>query len=88
MVMPDFTCNPEEIYDFAHWAFSSDGLPNLQVLACGDFSYDERYSKFNVLLCKSDNGYQTLTPSNGSSWDLVQDNMDMLAACPLEDILE
>jgi hypothetical protein len=45
-------------------------------------------SKFNILLCKSDSGYQTLTSSDIMSWNLVQDNMDMLAACPLDDILE
>ena len=28
---------------FASWAFSPEGLPNLQVLAYGDFSYEGRY---------------------------------------------
>ncbi|KAJ5146605.1 uncharacterized protein N7515_001169 [Penicillium bovifimosum] len=84
----DLPYKPEEIHDLAQWAFSADGLPNLQVLAWGDFSYGGRYSKFNLLLCKSDNGYQTLTPSDIMSWNLVQDNLDMLAACPLDDILE
>jgi hypothetical protein len=68
-------------------AFSADGLPNLQLLAWGDFSYEGRYSKFNILLCKSDSGYQPLTSSDIMFWSLVQDNMDMLAACPLVDIL-
>ncbi|PYI05844.1 hypothetical protein BO78DRAFT_461606 [Aspergillus sclerotiicarbonarius CBS 121057] len=84
----DLPYKPEEIYDFAQWAFSADGLPNLQVLAWGDFSYGGRYSKFNLLLCKSDDGYQPLTASNTVPWNIVQDNLDMLAACPLDDILE
>lgn len=79
---------PEEVFEFAQWAFSADGLPTLQVLALGDFSYEGRYSKFNILLCKSDNGYQTLTPSEILPWNIVQANMDMLGACPLDDIME
>lgn len=78
----------EEIYDFAQWAFSADGLPSLQVLAYGNFSYEGRYSKFNLLLCRSDGGYKTLTQSDILPWNLVQDNEDMLASCPLDDILE
>ena len=84
----DLPYQPEEISDFAQWAFSADGLPNLQVLAWGDFSYGGRYSKFNLLLCRSDDGYQPLTPFNTVSWGVFQDNLDMMAACPLDDILE
>ncbi|KAL5339041.1 hypothetical protein BJX70DRAFT_388140 [Aspergillus crustosus] len=84
----DLPDNREAIYDLAQWAFSADGLPSLQVLAWGDFSFEGRYSKFNLLLCRSDNGYKTLTPSDIMAWDLVQDNIDMLAACPFDDILE
>ena len=79
---------PEEVYDFAQWAFSADGLPNLQVVVLGDFSYWGRYSKYNILLCRSENGYKTLTPSEVLPWDILQDNMDMLAACPFHDIIE
>ncbi|KAL3471611.1 hypothetical protein BJX99DRAFT_250323 [Aspergillus californicus] len=84
----DLPYEPQEIYNFAEWAFSANGLPNLQVLACGDFSYTGRYEKFSHVLCKSGTGYQTLTPSEILSWNLVQDNMDMLAACPFDNILD
>ncbi|PWY74592.1 hypothetical protein BO94DRAFT_524537 [Aspergillus sclerotioniger CBS 115572] len=84
----DLPYQPEEIYDLAQWAFSADGLPNLQVLAWGDFSYRGRYSKSNILLCRSDDGYQPLAPFNTVPWGILQDNLDMLAACPLDDILE
>ncbi|PLB43542.1 hypothetical protein P170DRAFT_55757 [Aspergillus steynii IBT 23096] len=84
----DFPYKTEDIYNFAQWAFGADGLSNLQVLAWGDFSYRGRYSKFNLLLCRSDGGYRTLTPSDTIPWSLVQDNLDMLAACAFEDILE
>lgn len=87
-VEADSPYKPEEIYDLAQWAFSADGLPSLQVLAWGDFSYGGRYSKFSLLFCRSDSGYQTLTPYDTMAWNLVHDNIDMLAACPLDDILE
>ncbi|QSS64918.1 hypothetical protein I7I51_01993 [Histoplasma capsulatum] len=77
----------EDEYNFAEWAFSTDGLPNLQILALGDFSFEGRYSKYNVLLCRSDSGYQILTRLNTQSWDLVQNNTDMLAACPFDAIM-
>ena len=79
---------PEEGYDFAQWVFSADGLPNLQVLVLGSFSYGGRYSKYNIFLCRSENGYRTLTPSEVLPWGIFQDNMDMLAACPFHDIME
>ena len=71
------------MYEFANWAFSADGLPNLQVVACGDFSTVGHGEASTILLCKSDTtcGYQALTPVQGVYWNLVQDNMDMLAAC-------
>ncbi|OJJ77880.1 hypothetical protein ASPBRDRAFT_113684 [Aspergillus brasiliensis CBS 101740] len=77
-----------DVFNFAKWAFSADGLPNLSVLAWGDFSYEGRYSKFNMLLCRSETGCRPLSPSDVWLWGLVNDNMDMLAACPIEDIVE
>lgn len=87
-VETEISHKPEEIYDFAQWAFSADGLLSLEVLAYGDFSYEGRYSKFNLLFCRSASGYKTLTHSDILPWNLVQDNMEMLASCPLDDILE
>ncbi|KAL4909753.1 hypothetical protein BDW74DRAFT_173248 [Aspergillus multicolor] len=86
----DFQSSPEDMNNFAKWAFSAEGLPNLQVLAYGDFSYAGRYDKFNLLLCRcnSGEGYQPLTPSQVTTWEFVQGNMDMLAACPYVDMLE
>ncbi|OCL11969.1 hypothetical protein AOQ84DRAFT_373498 [Glonium stellatum] len=34
----------QEILEFARWASSLDGLPNLQVIAWGNFSYEGRYA--------------------------------------------
>ena len=33
----------KEVLDFADWAFGPNGLPRLEVLAFGDFSYEKRY---------------------------------------------
>ncbi|KAJ5470026.1 hypothetical protein N7530_007383 [Penicillium desertorum] len=54
----------------------------------GDFSYGGRYSELNLLFCRSASGYKTLTPSDVIPWNIVQENMDMLAACPFDDILK
>ncbi|PYI34180.1 hypothetical protein BP00DRAFT_423472 [Aspergillus indologenus CBS 114.80] len=78
---------PDDIFEFAKWAFSDDGLPNLAVLAWGDFSYEGRYSRFSALLGRSRDGYRPLTSADVSFWDIVQNNMDMLASCPLDDIM-
>ncbi|RAL03401.1 uncharacterized protein BO80DRAFT_376327 [Aspergillus ibericus CBS 121593] len=77
----------EHVIMFAHWAFSADGLPDLQVIAWGDFSYGGRYSKVNLLLCRNGDGIWHLTPSNTVAWNVFQDNLDMLAACPYDDLL-
>ena len=36
---------PEELIDFASWAFGTNGIPSLQVLAYGDFSFDGRFRR-------------------------------------------
>jgi hypothetical protein len=81
-------CQTSDEYTFAQWAFSADGLPTLQVLALGDFSFEGPYSEYNVLLCRSDGGYQRLSRADVQAWDLVQNNMDMLAACPYDPLLD
>ena len=74
-------CQTSDEYTFAQWAFSADGLPNLQFLALGDFSFEGPYSEYNVLLCRSDGGYQRLTRTDVQAWDIIQNNMDTIAAC-------
>jgi hypothetical protein len=39
----------KEVLDFADWAFGPNGLPRLEVLAFGDFAYEERYQKQRFL---------------------------------------
>lgn len=47
---PTLTCEAEEFLTFAEWAFGPSGLPNLQVLAFGDFSHEDRYSSQQFLV--------------------------------------
>src|SRR6266536_4583307 len=63
----------QDFLEFADWAFSGEGLSNLQILAWGDFSYEGRYTRYNLLLCKAENGYRTLTKADVKYWDLVHD---------------
>lgn len=74
------------LLEFARWAFGPKGLPNLRVLAFGDFSYDGRYKGKNVLLRR-----QGLFPPNGFSLTSREDVInssgidgpfDFLSACP------
>lgn len=78
-----------EVLNFARWAFSTDGLPNLKILAWGDFSQEGRWAKYNILLCRDQSllgqkgfNFRTLVDSDTYYWDLIDDNMSMLAVCP------
>ena len=48
-----FPLAPWDLLGLAHWIFGPWGLPELQILAYGDFSYHGRYEKHNLLLCRS-----------------------------------
>ncbi|KAG9228716.1 hypothetical protein BJ875DRAFT_547533 [Amylocarpus encephaloides] len=39
-----------ELHNFADWAFGPHGVPRLQVLEYGDFSYGDRYAHQNTIL--------------------------------------
>lgn len=80
---------------FAIWAFGKDGLPDLRVLAWGDFSYDSRWAEYNALLCRDQSlvdevGFTFRTPLDSDTyyWDLIDDNIDMLAACPSDSMFD
>lgn len=83
---------------FARWAFSDNGIPSLQVLAYGDFSFDGRFASKNVILCRSDrntaNGndevlaHRRIRADDFGAMELVAENMDFLEACPAKRIFE
>lgn len=44
----------DDFRDLAQWAFGPKGLPELQLLAYGDFSHKGRYHKYTMLLCRNE----------------------------------
>jgi hypothetical protein len=81
-----------EFFKFARWAFSPEGLPELRILAWGDFSHNGRWRDSNILLCRdwsdqSGSYFRTLKNSDFDYWELIDENMDMLSACPSDQLL-
>jgi hypothetical protein len=88
------------IHDLANWAFGPDGLPSLQVLAYGDFSYRGR--RPNLVFCRSklddsdvqksaigvfDLTYREVTKADVSEQEILDINADFLEACPEDSLL-
>ena len=83
------------VFDFAQWAFGPDGLPHLQVLAVGDFSYDGRFKSQCLLLgrhlnrdaCGECNFESIEWPLNNGNhsyghFDGIEELFGFLGACP------
>lgn len=94
-----FSQTMPELLEFADWAFGPKGLPKLDILAYGDFSYRDRQP--SILMCRSrdlkqitggtditpvSKPYRQLTKKDVRLWEVVQENLDLLEACP-EDYL-
>lgn len=75
-----------ELFEFARWAFGSNGLPRLQILAFGDFSYDVRHLREHVVLCRqrigSRHGFRLASRENVISLGGIDKPFDFLGACP------
>ncbi|MCJ1476719.1 hypothetical protein MMC13_005387 [Lambiella insularis] len=87
---------PIDIMEFAQWAFGPDGLPNLQILAYGDFSNFGRHAEDTVLLCRvitaqqpvpSTFAFRYLTKWDHALQDLVREKREMLEACATEGLM-
>lgn len=86
----------DEIDEFADWVFGPDGIPELLVLAYGDFAFREIHEHHNVLYCRNDvvqggghvPNFKPLEPTNEALWDWVQGNMDALSACAYKSLLQ
>ena len=80
----------ENFFKFARWAFGPEGIPELRILAWGDFSHDGRWGESNVLLCRDQSllatgsSFCALVDSDFEHWNLIDGNMDMLSACSLD----
>ncbi|KFY58186.1 hypothetical protein V496_06227 [Pseudogymnoascus sp. VKM F-4515 (FW-2607)] len=87
---------PRNVIAFSHWAFGADGIPSLQVLAYGDFSFEGRFKSENIILCrqawtipKEDTTlpFRPIRDSDINMMELVSENMDFLGACPVDTIV-
>jgi hypothetical protein len=43
---------PGSLLSFAKWAFGADGIPSLQVIAYGDFSFGTRFKLQSHIICR------------------------------------
>ena len=79
-----------ELFDFSRWAFSSRELPELRVLAFGDFCYDGRYKDKSLLFCRqpigSAHGFRLASKEDVISLSGVDTPFEFLSACPMEAI--
>lgn len=77
-----------ELFDFVRWAFSSRGLPELRVLAFGDFCYDGRYKDECLLFCRQHigptHGFRLASKQYVLSLSGVERPFEFLSACPKE----
>ena len=83
-----------DVFEFAQWAFGSTGLPQLRVLAFGDFSHGElgRYHDRNVLLCRqplesAKCTFRMARKDEPGIFGDIRRPFDLLSACPKEPIL-
>ncbi|PVH92988.1 hypothetical protein DM02DRAFT_542422, partial [Periconia macrospinosa] len=82
------------LHDLAQWAFGPKGLPSLEVIVYGDFSYEGRYAHSNVFLCRNAGLHQTqeqdmacktfrhFSRGDRRQRDLLNKYSSALAACP------
>ncbi|KAK2737364.1 Kynureninase (L-kynurenine hydrolase) [Myotisia sp. PD_48] len=56
-----------QFLEFAEWAFGPDGLPQLQALACGDFSRYTSNAKYLMLVCRNQQCGQIVTLATAST---------------------
>lgn len=61
----------------------------------GDFSYDGRHASHNIILCRDESiveeggyNFRTLRDTDEEYWHMIDDNMDMWAACPASTLIQ
>ena len=83
------------LYPFAKWAFGQSGLPNLEILAFGDFSHNNRYRKRNILLAPLPGNrggphqgrFRVIKLDAVDQWTSVSKVVEFLEACPNDRLL-
>jgi hypothetical protein len=93
----------EELFSFANWAFGPEGFLGLDIVAFGDFSYQGRFSRNTLLLCRNKPSsspanpdttqqgtaltFRNMRKNDRELWDLLKRNAGFLEACPTQSIL-
>lgn len=87
--------------EFAQWVFGPTGILSLRLLAFGDFSYNGRFAKYNMLLCRMEQQQAQITipesqrlyfrPVKGDDktlHELLDKHSDVLEACPADSLFK
>lgn len=96
-----FSATLPDVHQFASWAFGPNGLPSLQVLCYGDFSYQGRRPYITFCRSKSldfQNGYESnswisdrtyrmITRQDIVEQEILQINASFLGACAEDSLL-
>ena len=93
-----------QLFSFAQWAFGPEGFPVLEILAFGDFSYQGRFSRHTLLLCRDTSStspanldsiqqgtattFRNMRKNDRALWDLLNRNADFLETCPTDSIVD
>jgi hypothetical protein len=97
----EFSAALPDIHQFTSWAFGPDGLPSLQVLCYGDFSYQGRrpyisFCRSKSLDCQnaydsnsriSVQAYRVVRREDVTEQEILQINARFLEACPEDSLL-
>lgn len=92
----DYYFGGNALQNFANWAFGPEGLPDLVILACGDFAFEDFCYKYNMIFYRNeqakkadgDLNYTKLTPEDETLDDWLLEHDDFLSACPYRSIME
>lgn len=90
----------EQLRRLAKWAFGPDGIPSLDVIACGDFAHGgrppEKVDSVDVILCRpeagSQEGFRILNRFDDECREereeIIDEYRDFLGACPVDPFCE
>ena len=88
----------QELPYVAQQMFGPNGLPELQILAYGDFSYGSRFEDSSILICRNDVAsvkragrtvrlnFRKLQLEDLALQDLLSRHMPTLEACPVDSV--